>query len=370
MKTANSALLAILAGPATYMYADLWTFALVNGVTKRYTDYASDLVVGGQTFSSSAALVNGAKYKLQRGLQVDESDVTVFPAPTETVNGIPFVQAVRNGMFDRAIVTRNRQYMATPGDLTSNAPLIYLGEVSDVSPTRTSAVLKIKSMPNLLNIYMPLGQYAPTCRWVFGDANCTFDRSGSTESSTVMAGTSSVSINCGLSDTAGTFNSGTVTFTSGVNNGLKRSVKSYVPGTVTLNGPFPNLPSVGDTFTIAPGCSHNFGGPTSPFNGSVLSGGGTSTPNQILCGLSNSAGFFNGGNILFTTGANVGQVRTVSSWANGLAILSSPLPNTPTTGDEFVITAVSTQTISTCSGYSNTIHFGGFPYIPVPETAT
>jgi hypothetical protein len=62
---------------------------------------------------------------------------------------------------------------------------------------------------------------------------------------------------------SGWFDLGTVTFTSGVNNGLIRTVKSYtriVPRSGPMTGvlnftlPLPNVPGIGDTFTAYAGC--------------------------------------------------------------------------------------------------------------------
>lgn len=372
MKTANSALQALLAQDE-FIYADLWTFALRSGVTKYYADFSLDLTVGGNTFTSQAVCLTGAKYKVQRGLQVDEDDVTLAPiyGSTESVNGVGILQAIREGAFDRAVVTHQRQFMpmytnpAQP-NLSANPLTLFVGEVSDSDVTRVQANIKIKSMLNLLNIYMPRRQYQPTCSWVFGDSNCTFARSGVTSSSSVGSSSTGSTIICGLSQGAGYFNNGVVKMTSGANSGLSRSVKTYSPGNITLVAPFPNPPQVGDTFNIMPGCSKNFAGPTSEFNATAQAG---STNSVIYCGINQAAGYFNGGTIQGTSGANVGQTRTINSWLQGVAYLSSAFPNNPAVNDEFALTAVSTNTQGSCTGYSNTAHFGGMPFIPVPETA-
>lgn len=373
MKTANAALVAILAGDR-FLYGDLYTFALRNGTTKYYTDWGMDLTIGGNTYKSGACLISGAKYRVERGLNVDESDLTVYPDPAETVNGLAFVRAVRVGLLDRAIISRQRQFINPDLSITANAPLIFLGEITDSSPSRNQATLKVKSMPNLLNTYMPRRQYQPHCTWVFGDANCTIARAPLTVSNAATAGSTSGTINCTVSDGAGTYNNGVLTFTSGANNGLKRNVKSYSPGVVVLTAPFPTLPTTGDTFSLSPGCTKNLAGPTQSFNAAATAG---STVTVINNTLSNAAGFFNGGTLEFTSGPNVGQSRTVSLWVPGQASLASAFPNEPQTGggspptpqDSFTITSSSGNTVASCTGYNNIIHFGGMPFIPVPETA-
>jgi len=76
------------------------------------------------------------------------------------------------------------------------------------------------------------------------------------------------------------------------------------------------------------------------------------------------------GTIAGATGANAGSSRSVANMGSGwvyvkLAFLSPVLP-----GDEFQLLPGCDRTIATCTNvFNNAIHFGGFPYIPTPETA-
>lgn len=449
MKNAGSSLIAYLNSTRLLLYADLWSFALKNGVTVNYTSWDTDLTVSAVTYKSHDVLLNGGKFKQVRGLEVNETDVTCYPnlgaqfGTASIVGGIPFLQAVRSGLFDRATVTRQRLFMQTPGNTSLGAITLFLGEVTDSDATRNTAVLKCKDATNLLNIYMPRRQYQPTCPWTFGDSNCTFNKSSLTVSSTVRAGSGGTIILASLAQAAGYFNYGTVAFTSGLNAGISRAVKTFSPGSITLTGPFPAAISVGDGFNITPGCSKNLNGVQQSFNAAVSNGlspafigntlgnsagtfngdtlqftsgplSGTSgvisswTPNEAIMatpfsqapnsgdsfeilnggtalafgsasslltnsvipvGLSMSDGFFNGGTLMFTSGANVGQTQTISNWQGGIATVASVFSNTPAVGDACTLTTIVTQTQATCTGYNNTINFGGTPYVPIPETA-
>lgn len=57
-----------------------------------------------------------------------------------------------------------------------------------------------------------------------------------------------------LGGTTGYFDYGLITFTSGLNTGLSMEVKSYVPGQITLQLPFPYAVAVGDAYTMHAGC--------------------------------------------------------------------------------------------------------------------
>lgn len=53
---------------------------------------------------------------------------------------------------------------------------------------------------------------------------------------------------------ASRFDGGTITFTSGLNNGLSFEVKAYVPGQITLYQALPFLAATGNTYSLVQGC--------------------------------------------------------------------------------------------------------------------
>lgn len=389
MKIASTALKTFLATSKNFAMADLWSFALKNGVTLNYTNWDIDLTIGGVLYKSHDVILKGGKLKQTKGLEVNETELTLYPnlinAPSNVSSpgflpwgllsiymgaaggSVPFLQAVTQGFFDRAVVQRLRLFMPTANDLSLAPVRIFLGEITGATPTRNTVVFKCKDATNILNIQMPRRQYQPTCPWTFGDANCTFNKSALTVSGVAQAGSAGTTLNCStLTQIAGYFNFGAVTFTSGNNTNVTRSVKNFGNGVVQLTGAFPQPLAAGDAFTITPGCSKNYAGQTQQFNASTT---GTPSLSTIFTELTNAAGFFNGGTLQFTSGANVGQVRTIVSWYNGVAVVSANFPNVPLMGDEMTLTSISTNTQSTCTGYANTAFFGGMPFVPIPETA-
>lgn len=96
----------------------------------------------------------------------------------------------------------------------------------------------------------------------------------------------------------------------------------------------------------------------------------SATKTTLNCGISNAAGYFDLGYIVFNTGALAGVRRTVKSYGTYNFTLLNPLPSAPAIGDTFTAYAGCDHSQATCtSKFSNVIHFRGFPYIPVPETA-
>jgi uncharacterized phage protein (TIGR02218 family) len=135
--------------------------------------------------------------------------------------------------------------------------VIYLFEgcVEEPMPSRTQVTMKLHSDLELLNIYMPRNVVRPGCGIDLYDARCGLVKASFTVSSSAATSSTKTQILCGLAQAAGYFDLGTIEFTSGQNNGVKRTIKSYTPGTINLSSPLPYTPAPGDTFDAAPGCN-------------------------------------------------------------------------------------------------------------------
>ena len=100
--------------------------------------------------------------------------------------------------------------------------------------------------------------------------------------------------------------------------------------------------------------------------------GAGSTASSIACSLSQAAGYFTRGYLVFTSGALSGVKRTVKGWAPGLASVFNPLPAAPAVGDAFTIYPGCNRIGlgGDCeSKFSNLGRFRGCPYIPPPPSA-
>jgi uncharacterized phage protein (TIGR02218 family) len=122
-------------------------------------------------------------------------------------------------------------------------------------------------------------------------------------------------------------------------------------------------------------CTHTLGDAMCQFDRSNLqatfSAGPGSSEAQIATSVSPTPpNLYIQGTVIGVTGANAGSSRTVANMSGGwvyvrLAFLSPILP-----GDQFQLLPGCDRTLSTCTNlFNNVIHYGGFPYIPTPETA-
>ena len=99
-------------------------------------------------------------------------------------------------------------------------------------------------------------------------------------------------------------------------------------------------------------------------------------PEQIVAsGLDGfSAGFFDGGRLVFESGANAGLVLAIDSTRavdGGIELrFWLPLEVLPESGDTFEITAGCDKSFSTCrTRFSNHLNFQGFPHVPGSDFA-
>jgi len=122
-------------------------------------------------------------------------------------------------------------------------------------------------------------------------------------------------------------------------------------------------------------CTHVFGDAMCQFDRSALQAtfavGPGSTQVQIATSVSPSpATLYAQGTITGVTGANAGSSRTVASMEGGWVYVKLAFLSPVLIGDEFQLLPGCDRTLATCENvFNNTTHFGGFPFIPTPETA-
>jgi uncharacterized phage protein (TIGR02218 family) len=260
MKPASSALIAYLQNTTQFLYADCFTFTLRTGAQVFYGDKDIPLDVNGTLFQASSVRVSGLKYAIKIGVGVDEQDITIAASPTDTIGGVPFLVALRRGVFDGAYIQRDRAFFTSWSSAAIGAVTLFHGRVSTVDKIgRTEAQLKVKSDLVLLDTDMPRNLYQPACLHTLYDAGCGVNRASHTVSGTVQTGSSVAKI-VWSGASVGTYDQGTLIFTSGANDGVQVTVKSSDgSGDLFLTYPLDVAPGIGDSFTVSAGCDHSTG---------------------------------------------------------------------------------------------------------------
>lgn len=253
MKNASPALISLLNSGGPFYMADLYTFTLSTGTIVRYANYDMTLIYSGNTYDSNGPGFERTSVRTVFGLEVDTLDIKIWPDATDQIGGLPWIQAAARGVLDNATLSLDRAFMSSPGTIVGTLN-IFSGRVSDLSMTRTEVDMTVKSDLELLNIQMPRELYQANCLHTLYDTDCGLNRASFAVTTTVLAAISTTKLNVGLTNPDGYFDLGYGQFTSGVLNGVKRTVKAYGGGTVILLNPLPQLPNSGDTMTFYPGC--------------------------------------------------------------------------------------------------------------------
>lgn len=263
MKTLSPALQTLLATRQFYV-ADLHRFTLANsGGVFDYTSADTNIVWAGNTFLCGGQTGpffdrtgNKAKWTLRCGVDVDTLQISVLPSAA-TINGLTWRQAVRRGVFDGAEYTLYRAYMPTYGDTSAGALTVFGGRVGEIEAQGDALLFNVASHLELLNMGMPRNVFQAGCSNTLYDTACGLNKASYAQAGTVIAGSTDSNILCNLPQADAYFNLGVITFTSGVLNGISRTVKRFNAGgtdQITLLAPFPATPSAGDTFTVYAGC--------------------------------------------------------------------------------------------------------------------
>ncbi len=260
MRAASPALTAYLnglraGGDAQALVADCYTFSLRTGLILTYTNADVPISLNGATFVANSVLVDGLRFKCEVGLNVDQQQITLAARPTDTLGGVPILQAIRNGLLDGADIQRERAFLTSWTASPIGSVILFKGRVGTVdSIGRTSAQITVNSDLVLLDVDMPRNLYAPNCQHVLYDSGCGLVKSAHGANGTVGAGSTAMTIN--WTGSSGAYAQGTVTFSSGPNTGTTANVKDANSSALYLSHPLPNTPAPGDAFTVYQGCDH------------------------------------------------------------------------------------------------------------------
>ncbi len=121
---------------------------------------------------------------------------------------------------------------------------------------------------------------------------------------------------------------------------------------------------------FSPGCRANLGDARCKvaLAGFSFSGVVSSVVSQQIfkcAALTQSAGYFSGGQVNWSSGANVGLQMEVKDFLNGQLSLVLPMPHNVQIGDGFTVIAGCDKAFSTClSKFNNGVNFRGEPHVP------
>jgi uncharacterized phage protein (TIGR02218 family) len=259
MKVSSTAARAILAGGQFYK-AELYTFTLAGGSTYRFTTSQVPIKVGGNPYGTGLIIKRGTVTQ-RVGLEVQSLQLRIspqsdYPAGPVTIGGVPFLQAVRAGVFDAARVLMEKIFLTSWDDTSPGAVSWAQGRSNEIQAGRMESNFSVNDDTELLNVAMPRNIIQAGCVHALYDAGCTLLKSTFRQSGTISGTPTVFGFTTNLTRADNYFNLGVLTFTSGVNNGISYVVKTYLNtgGAVAFIRPTAAAASASDTFTIVPAC--------------------------------------------------------------------------------------------------------------------
>src|SRR5438270_1855115 len=239
-------LITFLATATEFRMADLYTITLTAGTVLRYTTWDSNLTVLGSTFLTGPPNFERSAIEEKTGMDVSTIELTIKASLTDLVNGVPILQALRQGLFDGATFKIERLFMDSNG-VQIGKVIRFAGFVGPVNElTRNSCKIDVEAGTKLLQMQLPAVILQPGCTNTLFDARCGLAKASFAESNVVQAG-STVNKLLSLSAKAdGYYDNGQIAFTSGANAGLVKAVKQYLGQFFIFNSPLPFVPNAGD----------------------------------------------------------------------------------------------------------------------------
>ncbi len=273
MKSAPAAVISALQASRELSFVDCFTITLADGSTARVTNAQYPVVVPQSgapalVFAACDILIDGLRLKQTCGVDIDEQQIDIAFHPASTIAGLPWPVAVREGRFDGATIERARAVLTAPGGGVIGDALVvtFHGLVATIDNIgRLSCRMTVKSMLNKLAIDMPQEIWQPGCLNTLYDGKCTLSKSANAASGTVGAGVTLTVIPWSGS-VQDLYDQGTITFESGANVGVSRTVRQSTPTGLTLARPLDYLPAVGDSFVVYHGCDKTMATCQSRFN--------------------------------------------------------------------------------------------------------
>ncbi|MFZ3141143.1 phage BR0599 family protein [Polaromonas sp.] len=237
---------------------ELLTVTKPSGAVWRYATSVDNVVDGATTWlgSSSAGGLLWRRSRLTFKAGIELSDCTlIFSARAgDTVNALPLAAALRAGVWDDATYLLSRAYFDDASALRGVLPR-YQGQLAPMRLRDGDIELTLKPPSQILNRAVP-PVYQAACHNTLFDSGCGVSRAAWTFTGVVLAGSTAAVINTGHGMD---FTGGVLAFSSGALAGLARTVRTQAAGAMSFFTPFPQLPAVGDAFTVTPGCNRSLG---------------------------------------------------------------------------------------------------------------
>lgn len=247
-----------------FVYAECYTITPLEGPIMRFTDAQNDVSVvavddvNRYIYYSKQLIITGLRSRSSIGLSVDEQDATVAYGDDQLFQEwMSWPVALKLGRLDGATVTRDRAVSAGWDQPWMGVYRKFSGLVSTLdSVGRSSAVIKVKSALEKLDIQMPRDLYNPTCKNVWGDTRCGVIQGDFAVTGTIGPGATRTILPWTGANPA--YGIGKIHINNNDDVTRIRTVALATSSELVLVYPLDFTPEIGLEFTAYPGCDRSF----------------------------------------------------------------------------------------------------------------
>lgn len=254
------------------------TLLLQNGQIKRYTDNTNPITISGNTYTSNSGMERTA-ISLSTSLDTSNLDLQFFMNPAQSNTQIspaqPYVTSDFTLINVLAGVYRGAHFnlaLIFPDHISDGVMPFLSGILGETKIGRNTVKNTLEGQTYPFDAEIPLIT-TPTCRNKFGDTKCQINAGSMAISTSIVSLTDNQNFIVGtvlnqpaivagypnVSVLPNVFIFGSVTWTSGNNNGISVDITNVVLGSsttaISLWLPPGFTVQVGDTVTLTPGCS-------------------------------------------------------------------------------------------------------------------
>ncbi|WP_111854809.1 DUF2163 domain-containing protein [Acinetobacter oleivorans] len=267
MRQASPQLIALLDADQ-FVMADLYTITTIQGVEYCYTSYDYNLIVQGKEYRNDGPVISRDGTSLSLGIEVDNLSITIETNESTKFGDVPVALAFHNGILDGARFKLERIFMDanTPTDTSAGTLVLFDGRIVEPELDRYVINASVVSEVDNLKLQMPRNLYTPGCLNTLFDGACGLLSSDFAVTTTIAANSTPSRILCELSQAQGWFTQGVVEFLEGVNIGIKRTVRLHEAGALLLTLPLLEMPEIGESIRVYPGCDKRLDTCTNRFN--------------------------------------------------------------------------------------------------------
>ncbi|MDI3379299.1 DUF2163 domain-containing protein [Acinetobacter sp. V89_7] len=239
-----------------FVIAELYTITTVQNSEYRYTNYDYSLIVDGKAYLFDGPIIERDSLSYKIGIELDSLSVTVSINDDVMLGSLPFLQAVHNGQLDGARFKLERIFMDPkhPFDTSAGTIKLFDGLIVEPDFTRNQLQFSVKSDLDVLSVQMPRDLYQPSCKNTLFDMRCGLISEEHAVLASVDQDSSLSRIVCNIAKPQGYFTQGVVEFTAGLNVGIKRTIRLHENGSLLLTLPLTQMPEVGESIKVYPGC--------------------------------------------------------------------------------------------------------------------